>query len=309
VANSGAPDLDLMAAALQEFDRQCAAGDDTSLELRASALLVLGRHVAAARTIDAFLRRRPLSTLPAQVRARIEGNLPLFFARVGSIRVVTNAPNALARIGEAEPEPVDGRLLRVEPGTVHVSVWAPGALSPVTQAIAVDAGQIATARFTLEPARSPAIHERHAVSELPLSSGAAPSVPIASAPRAEPEDAESTELHLAPWAVTAGVLGGMLLAAGGVAVAIHFERADLYESEGCPEKPFMPGCEDVLGEFELAGTLRTAFFIAGGVLAAASLALVIVDAAIGGADAREDESGVVCAAAGPELAIACRARF
>lgn len=304
VSASGGPDMAKLRQALAEFERQCAAGDDWALEYRASTLLVLGQHLDAARSIDAFLHSHPIATLPADVRARVEGNMPLFTQRVGTIRVVTNAPNAQARIDNGPPAPLDGRVLRVTPGTVRVDVWAPNAANPVGQSVTVAAGQTVEVEMSLSQATvDPVVPDRPNGESADSLTGEYEEPP-------PPDDRDQTSGggSLTGLAVATGVVGGLLLAGGIVSTVLHEERVSTYNDEGCPESPEMDGCASVLDEADLTSTLAAIGYIGAGVLAVTTI--IVAVAGGGGDDDSQESSAIQCGPVlGDVLGGTCAARF
>jgi hypothetical protein len=96
------------------------------------------------------------------------------------------------------------------------------------------------------------------------------------------------------------IVGGIT---GGLAIGKHSELED-----NCPNNQCPPEQQDNLDSFETMGTVSTVGFIAGGVLAAAGIALVVVSYTVGGDAPSEPAAARFEAEVGPSSARA-RLRF
>lgn len=105
-------------------------------------------------------------------------------------------------------------------------------------------------------------------------------------PTPEPGGEEAGGSVLGPVGWTLVGLGGAGLIAGAVTGGLALDRNSTLEA-GCTNMQCPPDLHDDVDSFNLLRTMSTATFIAGGVLAATGLTLVIVDATTGGEETAE----------------------
>jgi hypothetical protein len=313
-----------MREALAEFDRQCALGDDWALELRASVLFVLGRHVDAMESLDAFLTAHPLETLPSDVRGRVTANLPLLEERVATLRPRASMPGASIRVNGGAWRPLDGALLRVEPGEARIEVSANGrVVAEATERFA--AGTVSERTFDVRPppaaaaalpppAAQPAEPPMTGTEIAALESEAPPGLGGRRATTTRdvaPPATSATSgggVDLVPWAVTVGVIAAVSL---GVAVPLRIVSDDQwaqYQAANCAASP-RPECDIVLDESITTLHASTALFVAGSVLTAGAIVLGIVQAASGGSNGEDPRAAAGLTCVPGLLGASCRMDF
>jgi len=251
-----------MATALGFFDAACAAGDDTSLELRAYALAGMDRFVEAAETLDAFLAAHPAATLPAATRARLGAQQPAIVARVASLTIQTPQPGAKVNVNHQPAGTTPVHSMRLAPGQYDVEVVVEGA-PPMTRTLSLGAGERTE---TFDPTATPppvvASHE----------------APVAGETSATPQLAvmPSNKPLLSPLVIGSGVATVVLLGAGVGGLVWAGERNGLYTSDSCVAVPKV-GCSSVLSQAQDARDVEIAGFVGAGVFAIATGVLFYLD--------------------------------
>jgi hypothetical protein len=114
-----------MAAALEAFESQCAAGDINALEMRAYALAGLGRYVEAAESLDAFLEARPLHTLDQGTRDRVATQFAVIQTRIATLSLEGNIANANVMVNGRGYGSLPRENIRLAPGEIRVELFAP----------------------------------------------------------------------------------------------------------------------------------------------------------------------------------------
>jgi hypothetical protein len=284
---------ELAARALVHFDRQCELGDLGGYAERGAALILLGEPLRSAQAYDAYLSARPLETLDARTRRRIEANL-----QPGSISVeVENAvPGARLFVDELDfGELVRRHPLRLPLGTHHLEARDPsGRVLASATVAASEQAPSATVRLVL-----PTPEPETASASVP------PSVPDAvSEPAATPGERETpsnTPVDHTPWYATTIAVAGVGLGVGIGFLAAVEERAQTYNSV-CTMGMAI-GCEAVLSEREAFIGLSVAGFVLAGLGVAGLITVAVLD----GAQTREEPRlrlGATPGGAALELAVA-----
>ncbi len=293
-----------MAEALRAFEAECAAGNPLALEYRAYALFGLGRHVEAARTLDALLTLQPLDVLPPSVRTRIAAQRPHLLALVASINLRSNVPDAQVTFNGQPPITLPLREHRLAPGRVRVEVRAPG-YAPWSRELQLDAGgtrdEVAELTRTADETESPPrfIRSDEQGPPDPAAPGRASPSPLAVG--------SSASHPLRPWAI-ATLTGGLALAVTGVVASVwRLDRASSYE-QNCPTDD-APGCPSVYDQFVAARGLQIGAFVGAGALLTTSVILWILDARQSSSNAHAGRAGVACAPGAWPTAIECAVRF
>lgn len=247
-------DLNLAEAALRAFNQQCAAGSDWALEQRAAVLVVLKRDLEAARSLDAFLARHPLESLPADVRVRVEKNTPLVYAHVGTLEIATNVlEGALAALDGGPMLPIDGRPLRAQPGHHVVRIEAPNFVAVESEVELVE-GLSTPLTVTLSRVVT-----------------AAP--PIATGMGSASERPRAQRRSLRPWAFAAAGTAGAFMALGVTGAVKAFNAVDEYRSLGCANDASQAGCASAERSYEVGLNLEVVGLAMGGGFAATSALL------------------------------------
>lgn len=241
--------------ALEAFDAQCAAGDDWALEFRAYAQVLLGRDLAAAMSLDAFLAAHTEQSLPAEARMRVRAYRTIIYGRVASVDVSTNLLRVNYQLDGSLTQPLRARVLRLPPGAHVLQLNAPG-FSAYRTTLLLSAGQYIglDAQLLPELTRLPATTKADARVAKPLESG------------------------VSAWPIVLSIAAGAALATGVVGTVRAFGAADDYAALGCNVNATPEGCGKLESRFTQAKTMQLAGFIAGGVLGAAAITWFTVDA-------------------------------
>jgi hypothetical protein len=257
-----------MELALAAFDVQCAAGDETALELRAYALAGLRRFVDAAESLDAYLVAHPLTTLTPEAGARVAEQRAQILAQVATLSVACSVDGATVTL--------DGRAVGVTPitdqrlaeGEVSLRVEARG-YEAETRIVRLAAGSSRSEPFVLRaipPPPPPPPPPLRIVRPRIVA-------PVVAPPR---EVEPPREAPLASSSVSGAVIGsavgaGVLALAGVGFTAWRIERTDAYERVCYDPRAVL--CDAALAERDAAGALQITSFVAAGGLAALALIL------------------------------------
>jgi hypothetical protein len=244
--------------ALQHFDRQCELGDEGALAERGAALMLMGEPLRSAQSYDAYLAVRPLDSLDARTRRRIEPNL-----QPGIVTVVyEGAPAHLFVDGLDFGELPRTRPLHVPVGdrtfearAADGTVLGSSAASLTMEAPSAEV-QLARAVVTVEPDPDPG------PGTLPPATG---------------DTGGSSRFDFLPLIITSAAV-----AVVGVGLGIGFlvaadERARTYNSL-CLTPPIdMQGCNAVLSERESFLGAAVFGWVLGGLGAAALITFLVLD--------------------------------
>lgn len=237
------------------------------------ALACRSAWVEAERNLEAALAR-PDPWVAAN-RAVLEGNLARARTRLANLVVEVDGTRAATVRVDGSPRGPAGESLRVVAGTVVIEVVAEG-YEPVRRRLDIAPGTRARERFTLVGARR----------------GGAP--------------ARGSGWPVVGW-TTAGLAGAAAIG-GVVATVVREDAIATYNDDArCDRDPAVPRsqeCPDQVERWQSAETWMLVSFTAAGVLAAASVAALILSASDGGDDEAErarvrcapalDRPGVIC---------------
>lgn len=236
------------------------------------ALMILGRTLESAASLDAFLLVHPFESLPSDQRARITSN-----RQPGTLRVEGGIPGAEILVDEVS----FGTLPRGEiwlPRGSHRVAWR---MSGETH----DAGEVDLSgpdavAITL-PSPTP-VDVAPAPATLPEATPGTEPASTTSTPEPEPspprrgflvsETAESPT-DWTPYAIGFGAATGVFLVGGVVAAIWAEERAQTYV-DLCATP--LAGCDAVLSEYDTADALRTTSFVLAGATAVATTVFVVL---------------------------------
>ncbi len=287
------------------FDRFSRAWEATrspeALAQRALAAQALGRWVEAERDLLDALAAAPHPWI-ARHRGALDGALAEIRRHLGSVDVRAAAPGASARINGSDALPLPlASPRRVVIGSVRVEVSAEG---------------YATARRDLDVRPGDDLLEHFELVPTPVAPAlvaAAPPAPVVVAPPvlsplpAPPAEAPASSLRA--WGVRLLVAGGGLVALGGAALVwrelaaaeFNARREPPCDDAAAGAQYGGPLCASLRQQVGAAEGLAAAGFIAGGLAAAAGLALVLA------APAAPRRAGLACAP-GPR-SLACALTF
>jgi hypothetical protein len=235
----------------------------------AQAQVGLGQWVAAQELLNRILREgAPPGSPPAWAKALVTARkeLDALAPRIPSVIInVKGAPSSRVTI-DGVPLPSAGLGVNrvVDPGRHAIHAEADG-FTAADAAVTVAEGRVETVTLTLQPGPA-APHASPPVAPPP----AAP-LPATQSPPAQPP-ASGGSLAKTLGFVGIGVGGaGILMGAiaGGIAVVKHGSLAT-----ACPQSQCI-GQQSAIDSYQLTGTITTAGFVAGGVLAATGVVLVL----------------------------------
>lgn len=263
--------------ALAAFDRQCAAGDDSALVERATALVTLGRWLEACQSYDAYLAQH-------DVEARFSQSLPDALVHVVAAEQAELFVQPVEESGEA-PMALDfGPLprsheLRLLAGTYRLEARREG--RPLaTAVVTATSGQTVNAVLDVEvEATRPDATSDHPerLAEPPTATTPTPVVGHHLFTSDPPDPADDGWMF--PAAIGTAIAAGAFLVTG---VALHLvaeNRAQTYRAEPCngSPTPLSSSCGSVLGEYNATFPAAIAFDVLAGAAAIASTVLFVLE--------------------------------
>lgn len=267
----------------------------------AAALWVQGfQHLSSAlgATGDAWVTPRRATLQAALDQARIH---------VGYLEVSANAPRAELRIGGemVATLPMSGPM-RVAAGTLTYELSADGYVSELRR-VEVAGNDALTREHVLMTPRPGEVARPVAAAAVPSAvrpATAARPVAAVELPAADTRRPAGSWMPLTGWL---GLVGSAILIGGGaVAYVGAANSATVYDAFDCSTS-MRPDCDGVTGRFNTLYPLALTGFIAGGVLAAGSVALLI--AAPSSGDGRRRASVLLCGPGPGAVGVSCTTRF
>ena len=242
----------------------------------AAALWVQGyQHLSSAlgATGDAWVTPR---------RATLQSALDQARSHIGYLQVTANVPNVELRIGgeRVATLPMSGPV-RVASGSLTYELSADGYVSELRR-VEVAGNDVLTREHVLLTPR-PREVARAAVTPVPVVGVAAnsvPAVPVGGSSAPEGAPAPGSWMRTTGWV---GVAGSAVLLGVGVGSYVGAANAlNAYDSVLCTSASTTNNCVDARGRFETFYPLALTGFIAGGVVAVGSVALLIAAPSSGG---------------------------
>ena len=274
--------------ALKKFEEAFTkSGSGRAQAQMALAHQALGGWLAAEQSLSAALKTS--HEWIAKNRAALQGALETIRERLGRVEVNATVKGATVKLNgrEVGKTPLDGPVYVVA-GSVIVQAEADGHY-PVSRQIDVAAGALARENIKLVKKTTAGAPPPPA----PPSGGPPP--PTSQTTAKTNVDGQDSPLPLVGY----GLAGGAAIAVG-VGVAFLFVRngkIDEYNDDACLAggKTREENCGDVLDSANSAGTLSTVSFIAGGVLAAGAVVMIVLGSSGGESTAAIDLGGATLA--------------
>lgn len=300
---------ELAAQALAQFDRQCAAGDDSALAERGGALVLMDEHLRAAQSYDAFLARHPLESVDTRTRRGVEQMLEHSVVQV----MWAGAPAELFVDGlDFGPLP-RSHDLRLPGGPHAIEARDPDGhvLASTTVTAAADTPATVALAVRSEEGTAPAVTTDEPPGPAPVRVATATAPPahhLLASGVDDTADRPAGDSILMPIAIGTAIGAGVLLITG---IALHVvaeNRAQTHRAAPCngaPAPSSLPACDTVLNEYNATFPTAITFDVLAGVAAVASGVLFGIELSHGhGAD---PATSVRCAPSG--AGVLCNGTF